>query len=132
MTKKHIVEKTPKYTLLTHVLKGDTSDGVPNVLSNDDVFVEGLRQTPVSAKKLDAMIQELESFGDDTPENPPSWYRNYQRNRRLIDLTYTPNHLKENILQEYSKEPIGKGALVLPYLINKKCKMLIEVASEFN
>jgi len=80
LTKKHIVEKTPKYTLLTHVLKGDTSDGVPNVLSNDDVFVEGLRQTPVSAKKLDAMIQELESFGDDTPENPPSWYRNYQRN----------------------------------------------------
>ena len=60
-----------------------------------------------------------------------SWYRNYQRNQRLVDLKYTPDHLRKEILTAFEKEPIGKGSLVLPYLINKKCKMLIECAAEF-
>ena len=37
-----------------HILKGDSSDGIPNVLSNDNVFVEGLRQRPLSKKKIEA------------------------------------------------------------------------------
>jgi len=129
LTKKFIDEKNPKLRLLEHIIKGDAGDGVPNILSNDDVFVEGLRQTPVSKKKMEAIMADLE---EGELLYAASWYRNYQRNQRLIDLTYTPDHLKENILKEFEKDPIGKGSLVLPYLINKKCKMLIEVAAEFN
>lgn len=129
LTKKFIDEKNPKLRLLEHIIKGDAGDGVPNILSNDDVFVEGLRQTPVSKKKMEAIMADLE---EGELLHAASWYRNYQRNQRLIDLTYTPEHLKENILKEFEKDPIGRGSLVLPYLINKKCKMLIEVAAEFN
>ena len=129
LTKKFIDEKNPKLRLLEHIIKGDAGDGVPNILSNDDVFVEGLRQTPVSKKKMEAIMADLE---ESELLHAASWYRNYQRNQRLIDLTYTPEHLKENILKEFEKDPIGRGSLVLPYLINKKCKMLIEVAAEFN
>jgi len=129
LTKKFIDEKNPKLRLIEHIIKGDAGDGVPNILSNDDVFVEGLRQTPVSKKKMEAIMADLE---EDELLYAASWYRNYQRNRLLIDLTYTPEHLKENILKEFEKDPVGKGSLVLPYLINKKCKMLIEVAAEFN
>jgi len=128
LQKKFIVEKNPKLKLLTHIFKGDAGDGVPNVLSGDNVFVEGTRQTPVSQKKLDAMIKDLD---DGELLYAASWYRNYQRNQRLVDLKYTPDHLRKEILTAFEKEPIGKGSLVLPYLINKKCKMLIECASEF-
>ena len=128
LQKKFIVEKNPKLKLLTHIFKGDAGDGVPNVLSGDNVFVEGVRQTPLSQKKLDAMIKDLD---DGELLYAASWYRNYQRNQRLVDLKYTPDHLRKEILTAFEKEPIGKGSLVLPYLINKKCKMLIECASEF-
>ena len=38
--------------LKEHILKGDSSDGIPNVLSPDHTFVEGLRQKPLGKKKI--------------------------------------------------------------------------------
>ena len=129
IAKKFVVEKNPRLKLLNHIFKGDPGDGVPNVLSDDNVFVEGIRQTPLSQKKMDGMIADLD---DGELLYTASWYRNYQRNQRLVDLQYTPEHLKAKILEEFEKQPQGKGSLILPYLINKKCKLLIEVASEFS
>lgn len=129
IAKKFVVEKNPRLKLLNHIFKGDPGDGVPNVLSDDNVFVEGIRQTPLSQKKMDGMITDLD---DGELLYAASWYRNYQRNQRLVDLQYTPEHLKAKILEEFEKQPQGKGSLILPYLINKKCKLLIEVASEFS
>lgn len=129
LAKKFVVEKNPRLKLLNHIFKGDPGDGVPNVLSDDNVFVEGIRQTPLSQKKMDGMIADLD---DGELLYAASWYRNYQRNQRLVDLQYTPEHLKAKILEEFEKQPQGKGSLILPYLINKKCKLLIEVASEFS
>lgn len=129
IVKKFVVEKNPRLKLLNHIFKGDPGDGVPNVLSDDNVFVEGIRQTPLSQKKMDGMIADLD---DGELLYAASWYRNYQRNQRLVDLQYTPEHLKAKILEEFEKQPQGKGSLILPYLINKKCKLLIEVASEFS
>jgi len=62
----------------------------------------------------------------------PSWWRNYQRNEMLIDLTKTPSHLKENILESFdSQDQVSNKSKVLPYLINKKCKLLVECVEEF-
>jgi len=129
LKKKFIVEKNPKLKLLTHILKGDSGDGVPNVLSGDNVLVEGVRQTPLSQKKMDTFIATLQD--DSQSLENATWFRNYQRNQRLVDLKFTPDHLRKEILDAFDKEPVGKGSLVLPYLINKKCRMLIECASEF-
>ena len=42
------------------------------------------------------------------------------------------NKLKEQILNSYnSQDPWGNKGKVLPYLINKQCKMLIECIEEF-
>jgi len=129
LKKKLIVEKSPKLKLLTHIFKGDAGDGVPNVLSDDNVFVDGTRQTPLSQKKMDTFIATLQD--DSQSLENATWFHNYQRNQRMVDLKFTPEHLRKEILTEFHKEPIGKGSLVLPYLINKKCRMLIECASEF-
>ncbi len=43
---------------IEHIVKGDSGDGIPNILSKDDVFVAGERQKPVSAKRLTEFLQK--------------------------------------------------------------------------
>lgn len=127
LLKKFVVEDHPRLHLTEKIIKGDKGDGVPNILSDDNVFIEELRQTPVSKKKMVEILNAVEAADTSKP-----WYRNYQRNELLIDLTKTPQHLKDNILKSYeSQDPWGNKGKVLPYLINKQCKMLIECIEEF-
>lgn len=129
LLKKAVVEDNPKINLIEKILTGDAGDGVPNVLSDDDVFVEGRRQTPLSKKKKEAFKEDL-SEGELL--YAASWYRNFCRNETLIDLTKTPDRLKEKILNEFnSQDPWHNKGLVFPYLINKNMKMLIESVEEF-
>ena len=46
ITKKMVNGHNPDTYIKEHILKGDTGDGIPNVLSPDHTFVEGLRQRP--------------------------------------------------------------------------------------
>ena len=50
MLKKFVKDKNPRLYSMTHIFKGDCGDGVPNVLSDDNVFVDERRQTPVTKK----------------------------------------------------------------------------------
>ena len=127
LLKKFVVENHPRLHLTEKIIKGDKGDGIPNILSDDNVFIEDLRQTPVSKKKMVEILNAVEATDTSKP-----WYRNYQRNELLIDLTKTPQHLKNNILTSYeSQDPWHNKGKVLPYLINKQCKMLIECIEEF-
>ena len=127
LLKKFVVEENPRLKLVEKIIKGDTGDGVPNVLSDDNVFVEGLRQTPITQKKIVNMFESVEKADTTVP-----WWRNYQRNRMLIDLTRTPQKFKDQILGNYDdQDPWNNKGKVLPYLINKQCKMLIECIEEF-
>ena len=129
LTKKHVEESHPRQNLKLKILAGDAGDGVPNVLSDDDVFVEGRRQTPLSKKRKETILKDL---GEGELLYAASWYRNYCRNETLIDLTKTPDRLKEKILEEYkNQDPWHNKGLVFPYLINKNMKQLIESVEEF-
>lgn len=127
MTKKFVEETHPRQNLLLKILTGDAGDGIPNVLSHDDTFVNGDRQTPLSKKKKEAILEDL---ADGELLYAASWYRNYCRNETLIDLSKTPVELQEKIIDEFwiTVNNVGK---TLPYLINKNMKMLIESAEEF-
>ena len=50
--KKYVNGHNPDTYIKEHILKGDTSDGIPNVLSPDNTFVDGLRQRPLGRKKI--------------------------------------------------------------------------------
>ena len=125
--KKEIKDPHPKLNLIDKILSGDTGDGVPNVLSGDDTFVNGERQTPLSKKKKQAIIEDL---SDGELLYAASWYRNYQRNETLIDLTKTPNDLKNQIVDEFWITVFNEGK-TLPYLINNNMKQLIGSVEEF-
>ena len=127
--KKLVVEKNPRAFLVEQIMRGDTSDGVPNVLSDDDTFVDGRRQTPLSSKKLDALIADL---NEGELLYAAEWYRNYMRNKKLIDLSETPQDLKNVIIEEFNQSiPQTRRAMVFPYLINKRCNQLVESVQEF-
>ena len=124
MKKKMIKEALPRKQLMELILKGDTSDGVPNVLSGDQVFVEGIRQTPLRQKVIDQLINDPKCMGDEI-------YRNYLRNKKLIDLSETPQPLKEKIINNYESQNPTSGKNVLKYLMEKRCKLLIESVGDF-
>jgi 5'-3' exonuclease len=128
MQKKFVTEKNPNTYLFEHVLKGDSGDGVPNVLSGDNVFAEGVRQTPVTRKKLDYWTehaQDLQSVMES------EIYRNYMRNKKLIDLEEIPEELRTEIINTYESQEDTPKNRVMKYLISKRCKNLITDIEDF-
>jgi 5'-3' exonuclease len=127
MTKKLLKENNPRRYLQEHLIKGDSGDGIPNVLSPDNTFVEGIRQTPIRKNKLEDMI----CLGEEDMKSC-SWYRNYQRNKKLIDLSETPDAIKQEIINNYNGvNPESNKMKTLNYLIKNRCNMLIECVEEF-
>ena len=115
----------PVIYIKEHILKGDRSDGVPNVLSDDNVFIEGRRQRPLSKKKIESWVNEV--FMTFTEEEQ----KNYSRNRKLIDLSCIPPELEEKIINEFIDAKVASRDKILNYFITKKLKTLIEVIDEF-
>lgn len=129
LKKAQVIDDNPRLNLLIKILKGDSGDGVPNVLSDDKTFTEGRRQTPLSKKKMDAIIQDLD---EGELLYAASWYRNYCRNKVLIDLTETPINLKKEIINNFEEQdPWENKGKVFPYLVSKKMNQLIESVQEF-
>ena len=124
ITKKQVNGFDPTIYLKEHILKGDTSDGVPNVLSPDNTFSDGLRQRPLSRKKIQSWLNSVEDCNDEVK-------RNYQRNLTLIDLSKTPEELKNQIRLEYNNAPHGDRSKLLNYFMIYKLKELTENIGEF-
>ena len=118
-------DENPSLYIREHILRGDRSDGVPNVLSDDNVFIEGRRQTPLSKKKVESWVNEV------VPTFTEEQQKNYERNRQLIDLNCIPKELEDNINREFENIEVITRDKILGYFINKKLKTLIEVIDEF-
>jgi len=121
--KDFLICEDPENFLLEHIIKGDSSDGIPNILSDDDVFVEeNKRQKPCGKKKINTIKGELSEW-----TNSDNW----NRNQRMIDMNMIPEEVESSILEEYAKEPIGKRSNMLDYFIQKNLKNLMESIEEF-
>ena len=127
ITKKSVNGANPGGYLKEHIFKGDTSDGIPNVLSPDNTFTDGLRQKPLGKKKMASWMEH--NFDDVAPNDEVK--RNYQRNRKLIDLAYTPDELSREIINTYNEAPFGDRSKLLNYFIQKRLKNLTESIGEF-
>ena len=127
ITKKSVNGANPGGYLKEHIFKGDTSDGIPNVLSPDNTFTDGLRQKPLGKKKIASWMEH--NFDDVAPNDEVK--RNYQRNKKLIDLTYTPDELSREIIDTYNEAPFGDRSKLLNYFIQKRLKTLTESIGEF-
>ena len=123
ITKKFVNGVDPDTYLSEHVLKGDSSDGIPNVLSPDNTFVDGLRQKPLSKKKIEMMVSG--NFPNDEIK------RNYQRNKKLIDLKESPAELFMECCTAYHNASEGDRSKLLNYFTQKRLRNLVESIGEF-
>ena len=71
--KKWVKNSTPEMFLIEHILAGDRGDGIPNVLSDDNVFVENRRQKPLSKKKLKGWIDDIFFYNTFTEEEEKNY-----------------------------------------------------------
>ena len=75
LTKKHIVCEEPDTFLVEHIIKGDASDGIPNILSDDDVFLmQDKRQKPCGDKRISQMKENLSEW-----TSTENWTRNQKQ-----------------------------------------------------
>lgn len=113
----------PAEFLAEHIIKGDASDSVPNCLSADNALAVGIRQKPITKKRL-------EQFKNgDFPDELTKLH--WERNQKLIDLSFTPENIKDQIRKEYELQA-GKGReKLMTYFMNHKLKDLLERLSEF-
>lgn len=128
-TKKTFLKcENPKEFLLEHIIKGDSSDGIPNILSDDDTFVRpDKRQKPCGKKKIESLkVTYLE--GEMWDHN---LQRNWERNETLVDLTNIPENLEQIILDEFNKEPIGNRSNIYDYCVQNRLGKLMPNIQEF-
>ena len=123
--KKWITHNDPHLFLKEHIMKGDSSDGVPNILSSDNCFVVGDRQRPLTAKKIEQYMKvkptELET----------SIARNYFRNEQLIDLNHTPEEIRTKVMESYNAQSNKDRSKLMNYFIANKLRNLTEHIGEF-
>jgi hypothetical protein len=124
--KKFIEVENPRLQLLELILSGDQVDGIPNVLSPDHCMAEGIRQTPLRQTAIDQLVKDPKSLGEEV-------YRNFLRNKKLIDLSETPESIKAEIINTINSQgskPENRRK-VMPYLVANGCLNLLEVVGDF-
>jgi len=128
MKRDFITINDPLFYRFEHICKGDSSDGVPNVLSPDNTFTEGLRQRPMRAKKI---LEWYESKDNLESVMDTETLRNFHRNRAVIDLDYIPTEIVDAIHKATAEQVSKPKKDVLNYLITNRCAMLVEAAQDF-
>ena len=126
LLKSFIGENQDAITFLREqIIKGDRSDGVPNILSDDDIFLRDERQRPINKKRLEEW-----SNVDNIPLGSET-RKYYERNKKLIDLSMIPKEISESIINNYKNCKDNNRSLLLQYFIDNKLKALIENINDF-
>ena len=124
--KKFITHDSPRTFLKEHILKGDSSDGIPNFLSNDNCLVVGERQKSLTSKRLQFYMDALPDDLDDERLK-----RNYHRNLQLIDLSYIPTDLRSKIVKEYESQAGKNRTKIYKYFVENRMNILLENINDF-
>jgi len=124
--KKYIKTDDAKKQLKQLILDGDKGDGIPNILSPDNCIVEGVRQKPLTQKRLDELMNMVVPN-----EGTDELKRNWARNESLIDLSFIPEKIVESIIDTYNNTKPATRQQFMNYMIANRLKNLLEVIDEF-
>ena len=118
-----ITNDKPEEYLIRHIIKGDVSDGIPNIISDDDTFVNpDKRQKSCGEKKISSIAENLEGWTSND---------NWLRNQKLVDFNQIPDWVEEKVLTSWEQPIEGKRNLLFNYFVKNKLKMLMEDIQEF-
>ena len=115
----------PIMYLKEHIIRGDKGDGIPNILSEDDCIVSGVRQKSISKKKIiNWLVQDPDDFNDEMK-------RGWIRNKILIDFDLIPEPITTAILKQYNEEKKYQQGQLINYFIKNRLKYLMENMGDF-
>ena len=136
VTKKLLNGGNPTNYLREHIIKGDRSDGVPNILSADDTFITEKRQKPIRKTMILELTEALDRWEPDKlfqlakcPKD--TWVRNWQRNETLIDLSKIPKEITKEINKEFDEAKVGSRSNLFNYFVENKLTKLIDNLGDF-
>lgn len=117
----------PAKFLQEHIMRGDSSDGIPNILSDDDTFVvQDKRQKRLTKNK----ISEIEGWFE-SKVIPDEYKENYMRNKKLISLFEIPETISDKIKDEYANLEVLPRQSLLKYFRENKLKNLFDKIGDF-
>lgn len=119
-------ERSPENYLIEHIVRGDSGDGIPNVLSDDLCLVEGRRQKAIMTKKLDSWIADPSTMPVDS-----DFLTNYERNKSLVDFSMIPEDIEKSIINTFMGQPKKDRSQLMNYFMHNKMKQMLEVIGEF-
>ena len=110
----------PIQYLREHIIRGDRSDGIPNVLTCDDAIVTGKTQKKMSKEKIATLATK-----DSTQFTNYIRCRNWKRNAELIDFSRIPEAVTSRIMNTYTKNRPA-DTINFDYFIQNNIQDLIE------
>ena len=115
-----IINTDPVQYLQEHIIKGDRSDGIPNILTCDDAIVTGKPQKKMSKEKISSLASM-------DPNDFTNFIRlrNWKRNAELIDFDRIPEEIFDRIISHYGSYEV-KDTINLDYFIQNNIQDLIE------
>jgi 5'-3' exonuclease len=126
--KRYLVTSTPELALKEKIIRGDAGDGIPSILSEDNIFlVPDKRQKPLRTIKVDEWKAQLpEVFCTDEDMRT-----RYRRNEQLIDLTCIPDDLKDQITHELDQYQLPPRSKLLAYCIEHGLREIAQSITDF-
>ena len=121
--KRKLTCDNPSAFLTEHIIRGDSSDGIPNILSDNDVFlVEDKRQKPCGKKKMTEIIGNIDEWKET---------ENWKRNEALINLDMIPENIQTECIDQFNTQTVTDKSKILDYFVEHRMQHMLEHLQEF-
>lgn len=108
------------YSLKEHIIEGDSGDGIPNIMSDDDTYMNVAKRSKALTQKRRNELNLI---------IPDEYMANYERNAALIDMSKIPDHYRKAIIDEYLKPMPKKEDSIYKYCVKYKVTRLMKFIS---
>jgi 5'-3' exonuclease len=115
------------YYKFVHAVKGDSGDGIPNILSVDNSLVDKIRQKPTLEAKLKEWFKDPEV---NLPDDPVVRQR-FERNKVLTDLSRIPADIETEIVNSFTQQETRDRSALLNYFSQYKMRNLLSHIGDF-
>jgi len=143
-TNEYLKAPGPLY-LKEHIIRGDGGDGVPNIYSDGDTFINpSKRQFPVSTKDIqrwihipkNIVIEELAAklckFKKISHQAALKIIKeNWIRNESMVNLHKVPEEYQILIEEAFNKTPSAKSNRLYSYFLKNKMTLMINYIEDF-
>lgn len=130
--KKYVKPDTkPHLALLEKIVKGDSGDGIMNIKSHDNFFVEGVgRQKSITQKYLDQFMTSVNPIEVCETEQERI---NFIRNETLVSYEKMPEYVYNGIIEQYEekKNKTVSKAKLMEFFVSKRMNNLMANIHDF-